>query len=133
MGLSWGVNETTVGRIIRKVEDILVKCGKFRLPSVSTVIPAGARMANYGGRCGRSRDRTSEKNKKRYYSAAKAGRIILPACCLGKQKCHTLKAQVLINLGTGQNFKLLKRSRLPFRRTQLCLADRGSSRICQTL
>lgn len=33
MGVSWGVNETTVGRIIRKVEDILVKCGKFRLPS----------------------------------------------------------------------------------------------------
>jgi hypothetical protein len=30
---SWGVHETTVGRMIRKVEDILVKCGKFRLPS----------------------------------------------------------------------------------------------------
>ena len=33
IGVSWGVDETTVGRIIRKVEDILVKCGKFRLPS----------------------------------------------------------------------------------------------------
>ena len=30
---SWGLHETTVGRIIRKVEDILVKCGQFRLPS----------------------------------------------------------------------------------------------------
>jgi hypothetical protein len=30
---SWGLHETTVGRIIRKVEDLLVKCGKFRLPS----------------------------------------------------------------------------------------------------
>lgn len=30
---SWGVHETTVGRVVRKVEDILVKCGKFRLPS----------------------------------------------------------------------------------------------------
>lgn len=30
---SWGLHETTVGRIIRKVEDILVNCGKFRLPS----------------------------------------------------------------------------------------------------
>lgn len=30
---SWGLHETTVGRIIKKVEDILVKCGKFRLPS----------------------------------------------------------------------------------------------------
>lgn len=33
IGTSWGVHETTVGRIIRKVEDLLVKCGKFRLPS----------------------------------------------------------------------------------------------------
>lgn len=30
---SWGLHETTVGRLIKKVEDLLVKCGKFRLPS----------------------------------------------------------------------------------------------------
>lgn len=30
---SWGLHETTVGRVIKKVEDLLVKCGKFRLPS----------------------------------------------------------------------------------------------------
>lgn len=30
---SWGLHETTVGRIIKKVEDLIVKCGKFRLPS----------------------------------------------------------------------------------------------------
>lgn len=33
IGSSWGLHETTVGRIIRKIEDILVKCAKFRLPS----------------------------------------------------------------------------------------------------
>ncbi|QKD82311.1 transposase family protein [Thermoleptolyngbya sichuanensis A183] len=33
IGASWGLHETPVGRIIRKVEDILIKCGKFRLPS----------------------------------------------------------------------------------------------------
>lgn len=33
IGASWGVHETTVGRIVKKVEDPLVKCGKFRLPS----------------------------------------------------------------------------------------------------
>ena len=27
------LHETTVGRLIRKVEDLLVKCSKFRLPS----------------------------------------------------------------------------------------------------
>ena len=29
---SWGLHETTVGRTIQKVEDLLVKCGKFWLP-----------------------------------------------------------------------------------------------------
>ena len=33
IGASWGVDETTVGPIVRKVEDLLVKCSKFRLPS----------------------------------------------------------------------------------------------------
>lgn len=30
---SWRLHETTVGRIVKKVEELLVKCGKFRLPS----------------------------------------------------------------------------------------------------
>jgi hypothetical protein len=33
IGVSWGVHETTVGRIVSKVENLLIKCGKFRLPS----------------------------------------------------------------------------------------------------
>ena len=33
IGVNWGLHETTVGRIVRKVEDLLVKCGQFRLPS----------------------------------------------------------------------------------------------------
>jgi hypothetical protein len=55
-----------------------------------------------------------------------------------------MKAQLLVEFETGQiictavdkgkthDFKLLKRSRLPFMSSQLCLADRGSSRVCQT-
>ncbi|MEP0772729.1 transposase family protein, partial [Trichocoleus sp. ST-U1] len=30
IGASWGLHETTVGRIIHKVEDLLIKSGKFR-------------------------------------------------------------------------------------------------------
>lgn len=31
---TWGLDETTVGRIVKKVEDLrFIKCGKFRLPS----------------------------------------------------------------------------------------------------
>lgn len=33
IGVRWGLHETTVGRMVRKVEDVLVKCGRFRLPS----------------------------------------------------------------------------------------------------
>ena len=33
IAINWGIHETTVGRIIQKVENVLVKCGKFRLPS----------------------------------------------------------------------------------------------------
>ena len=63
------------------------------------------------------------KKQQRYYS--------------GFSKCHTLKAQLLVEFETGQviatavekgrvhDFNLLKRSRLPFVSSQLCLADRG--------
>lgn len=33
IAFSWGIHEPTVGRIVRKAEDLLVKCGTFRLPS----------------------------------------------------------------------------------------------------
>ena len=38
---SWGLQETTVGRIIKKVEDLLIKCGKFRLPSQRALYQPG--------------------------------------------------------------------------------------------
>lgn len=41
IGTSWGLHETTVGRIIRKAEDILVKCSKFRLPSRRQLYQSG--------------------------------------------------------------------------------------------
>ena len=41
IGNSWGLHETTVGRIVRKVEDLLVKCGKFRLPSKRALYQPG--------------------------------------------------------------------------------------------
>lgn len=33
LGQDFGLHESNVSRIIRKVEDILIKCGKFSLPS----------------------------------------------------------------------------------------------------
>jgi hypothetical protein len=31
--MSWGLQETTLGGIVKKVEDLLLKGGKFRFPS----------------------------------------------------------------------------------------------------
>jgi hypothetical protein len=33
IGVSWELHETTVGRIVRTVEALLIQCGKFRLAS----------------------------------------------------------------------------------------------------
>lgn len=41
IGVSWGLHETTVGRIIHKVEEILVRCGQFRLPSARQLYQPG--------------------------------------------------------------------------------------------
>ena len=41
IAISWSRHETTVGRIIKKVEDLLVKCGKFRLPSQRALYQSG--------------------------------------------------------------------------------------------
>lgn len=41
IGTTWGLHETTVGRMIRKVENLLIKCGKFRLPSQRALYQPG--------------------------------------------------------------------------------------------
>lgn len=33
LGQDWGLHESNVSRLVRKIEDILIKCGKFSLPS----------------------------------------------------------------------------------------------------
>jgi hypothetical protein len=37
IGTNWGVNETTALRIIRKIEDILIKSGLFNLPGKKAI------------------------------------------------------------------------------------------------
>lgn len=118
--LCWGLHETTVGRIIKKVEDVLVKCGMFRLPSKRHLYQPGWEWKVFLVDVSEMEIERPKKKQKRYYS--------------GKQKCHTLKSQLLVDWETGKiictavekgkthDFKLLKRSRLPFVRAQLCLA-----------
>jgi hypothetical protein len=37
IGTSWGINETTALRMIKKVEDVLIRSGLFNLPGKKTV------------------------------------------------------------------------------------------------
>jgi hypothetical protein len=128
IGVSWGWHETTVGRIVRKVEDLLLKCGKFRLPSKRQLDQPGWEWKVMLVDVGEIEIERLKKNK----NATKSG----------KQKCHTIKAQLLVEFETGQiictavergkthDFKLLKRSRKRFKASQLCLAERGSWGVC---
>jgi hypothetical protein len=40
IGLTYGVSEATVCRTIRKIEDVLMKSGEFRLPGRKTLQPS---------------------------------------------------------------------------------------------
>jgi hypothetical protein len=66
IGTSWGLHETTVGRIIKKVEDILVKCGKFRLPSQRQMYQPGWEWKVMVVDVSAQGNRTSPKKQKRY-------------------------------------------------------------------
>jgi Helix-turn-helix of DDE superfamily endonuclease len=44
IGVSWGLHETTVGRLIHKVEERLIQCGKFRLPSQRHLYQTGREL-----------------------------------------------------------------------------------------
>ncbi len=123
IGVSWGIHQTTVGRIVRKVEDLLIKCGKFRLPSQRQLYQPGWEWKVMLVDVGEMEIERPKKNRNATES--------------GKQKCHTLKAQLLVEFeskqvvctavdtGKTHDFKLLGRSRLPLVSSQLCLADRG--------
>lgn len=68
-----------MGRIVQKVEDLLIESGKFRVPSGAAVVSARMELESSGRRGGRDGNRTTQKKQKRYDS--------------GKQKCHTLKGR----------------------------------------
>ena len=42
IGQSWGIHETTVGRIVRKVEDILIQSPALRLPGKKRLLQPAA-------------------------------------------------------------------------------------------
>lgn len=110
-------------RLIQKVEGLLLKSGKFRLPGKKQLYQNAKTWSVWAVDVTESPIERPKKKQRNYYS--------------GKKKRHTLKAQVLVNQASGQiictafgkgrvhDFRLFKLHRLPMLPEQLCLADRG--------
>lgn len=126
---SWGLSESAVCRLIRKVETLLIGSDKFHLPGkkqlYENAVPWNVLVVD----ATESPIERPKKKQRKYYS--------------GKKKRHTLKAQVVVDQGTGQiictafdkgrvhDFRLFKQFRLPMLPEQLCLADKGYQGIAK--
>ncbi|MGL5925219.1 transposase family protein [Chroococcidiopsis sp.] len=120
---SWGLHETTVGRIIKKVEDLLVKCGKFRLPSKRHLYQPGYEWKVLVIDASEMEIERPQKNKNAITvantSAIRAQLQLVVEWETGQIVC------IVVDKGRTHDFKLFKRSRMPLRPSQLCLADQG--------
>jgi hypothetical protein len=123
IGQSWAVHEATVCRIVKKVENALLRCGIFLLPGKKQLL-APESVANLV-----VIDATEtpierpKKGQKRFYS--------------GKKKRHTLKSQLVVDpktkaiscttfaAGKEHDFHLFKRSSVKLKKETKCLADKG--------
>jgi len=123
IGKSWGVHESTVCRIVRKVEQVLIRSRAFRLPGKKQLHQSAYEWKILVVDVTETPIERPKKKQRRYYS--------------GKKKRHTLKAQVVVDQRTGKiictaygtgrmhDFCLFKASQVVFAHSQICLADRG--------
>lgn len=125
---SWGINESTADRIIRKVEDYSIASEVFSLPEKKTT-RSRSRLFGSGSGCNRKPNRTSPKKQQTYYS--------------GKKKRYTLKSEIFIDQSNKQiictayakgkkhNFTLFKSSKTRLLPEIKCLADKGYQGIAK--
>jgi len=79
----WGVHESTAQRIVKRIEDMLIKSQRFSLPSKRELCKSKTEIEVVIIDVASTEIERPKKKQKQYYS--------------GKQKCHTLKIQLLIN------------------------------------
>ncbi|MFM6785699.1 MAG: transposase family protein, partial [Microcystis panniformis] len=84
LGNSWGINESTAYRIVRKVENILIKSGLFNLPEKKALLESNSEIEVIVVDVSEHEIERPKKKQKSYYS--------------GKQGYHTLKSQVVADL-----------------------------------
>lgn len=123
IGLSWGVHEATVYRIVRKVETALVRSGVFTLPGKRQLHDREKVVKAIIIDATETPIERPKRGQKRFYS--------------GKKRRHTLKSQLVIepvtlavvctNYTTGRvhDFRLFKKSRVKLKKETECQVDKG--------
>jgi hypothetical protein len=123
IGCEWGVSESMVCRTVHKVENLLIKSGKLSLPGQKELRKLSDPDTVLVIDVMESTIERPKKGQKGFYS--------------GKQKEHTLKTQVIIDLKTKKimclrhgkgrmhDFKLFQKSQVKLPKTIKLLADKG--------
>lgn len=131
LGNSWGINESTAYRIVRKVENILIKSGLFNLPEKKALLESNSEIEVIVVDVSEQEIERPKKKQKSYYS--------------GKQGYHTLKSQVVADLaqrarcdqkseqiicvrcekGRVHDFRLWKESKIGLNKEIEILGDKG--------
>jgi hypothetical protein len=123
LGNSWGVNESTAYRIVRKVENILIKSGLFNLPGKKALLESNSEIEVIVVDVSEHEIERPKKKQKSCYS--------------GKQGYHTLKSQVVADQKSEQiicvrcekgrvhDFRLWKESKIGLNKEIKILGDKG--------
>jgi len=123
IGQAWKVHESTVSRIVRKVENALHRAGRFKLPGKKQLLESESAAELVVIDATETPIQRPKKRQKRFYS--------------GKKKRHTLKTQLVVDpktqavicttfaAGKEHDFHLFKRSQVKLKQETKCLADRG--------
>jgi transposase len=123
IGREFGVSESTASRTVKRIESMLLLSGSFSLPLREEIQGNNADIKVVAVDVTEVEIERPKVRQQEYYS--------------GKQKCHTLKAEVVINVetleiistnfdkGSKHDFKLFKESRTSINRGILILADKG--------
>ncbi|WP_242056457.1 MULTISPECIES: IS5 family transposase [unclassified Nostoc] len=123
IGQSWGVNESTAYRIIRKIEETLVKSRAFTLPGKKRLFNSDYQLQVVIVDVTESPIERPKKKQKKFYS--------------GKKKQRTLKSQVVVDKANGKiictahgkgrehDFRIFKNSKVRLEENIECLGDKG--------
>jgi hypothetical protein len=123
IGQSWGVNESTAYRIIRKTEQALSASRVFTLPGKKKLAKEESQIEVVIVDVTETPRLASKKKQRRFYS--------------GKQKKHTFKSQVIVEAetraiiciahgkGRQHDFKLFKASKVQIKAEIELLGDKG--------